>query len=101
VLVVPNLHYENLYDLSIEVATHIHELSRDVALAMKRAYGCEGTSTRQHDEPAGNQEVWHYHLHVFPRYPRDELYFTRKSRIEEAERAAYAARLRDALPSRP
>ena len=96
VLVIPNDHYENLYALPPEIGARIHEVTRDVALAMKAAYGCAGTSTRQHNEPAGNQEVWHYHLHLFPRYPGDDLYFTRKSRVDEAERAAYASRIRDA-----
>lgn len=66
VLVIPSRHYENLYDLPLEEATRIHSVARRVALAMKRAYGCPGISTRQHNEPVGNQEVWHYHLHVFP-----------------------------------
>ena len=99
VLLIPNDHYENLYDLPLEVGADIHALSREVALAMKRAYECDGTSTRQHNEPAGNQEVWHYHLHVFPRYAGDDLYFSRKARVSESLRAEYAARLRDALPS--
>ena len=97
VLVIPNRHYENIYDLPLTVATSIHELSRDVALAMKSAFECEGTSTRQHNEPAGNQEVWHYHQHVFPRYQGDQLYRSPKSRIPEPERAQQASRLREAF----
>ena len=99
VLVIPNAHHENLYDLPLAIGAEIHALSRDVALAMNQAYGCSGTSTRQHNEPAGNQEVWHYHLHVFPRYPGDDLYRSRKARVSEEVRAEYAARLRDGLPS--
>jgi histidine triad (HIT) family protein len=99
VLIVPNDHYENLYDLPLEIGARIHALSRDVALAMKAAYGCDGTSTRQHNEPAGHQEVWHYHLHVFPRFADDRLYVSRKARVGEARRAEYAARLRDRLLS--
>jgi len=68
VIIIPNEHFENIYDLPIHLATKVHELARAVALAMKAAYSCDGTSTRQHNEPAGNQDVWHYHLHVFPRY---------------------------------
>jgi histidine triad (HIT) family protein len=67
---------------------------------MKAAYGCDGTSTRQHNEPAGHQEVWHYHLHVFPRFMGDGLYASRKARVDEARRAECAARLRDRLLSR-
>jgi diadenosine tetraphosphate (Ap4A) HIT family hydrolase len=31
-------------------------------------------ASRQHNEPAGDQAVWHYHVHMFPRYVDDELY---------------------------
>jgi histidine triad (HIT) family protein len=94
VLVIPNQHFENVYDLPIEAATAIHSCVRSVALAMKAAYGCDGTSTRQHNEPAGNQDVWHYHMHVFPRYANDQLYLTMRAPMAAEERAFYAARLR-------
>ncbi|MEP7294527.1 MAG: diadenosine tetraphosphate hydrolase, partial [Chloroflexota bacterium] len=53
-------------------------------------------STRQHNEPAGYQEVWHYHLHVFPRYAHDYLYdltFQRRLTTLE-ERRPYAEKLK-------
>lgn len=67
-----------------------------MAIAFKRVYGCDGVSTRQHNEPAGNQEVWHYHLHVFPRYVDDDLYdLTAQRRLTTPdERQPYADRLR-------
>ena len=64
---------------------------------MKSGYGCDGVSTRQHNEPAGYQDVWHYHLHVFPRFAGDELYGSRKCLMPPEERAAFAERLRRAL----
>lgn len=97
VLIIPNDHFENLYDLPLRYATRIHETARRVALAMKAAYGCEGISTRQHNEPAGNQDVWHFHLHVFPRTSGDRLYAHRGEFMPTEERAEYAGRLRAAL----
>jgi histidine triad (HIT) family protein len=43
--------------------------------------------------------VWHYHLHVFPRYANDLLYALdgNKRSTTPIERAPYAAKLRDAL----
>ena len=75
------------------------EAAQAAALAMKQAYGCHGVSTRQHNEPAGNQEVWHYHLHVFPRYAGDDLYLrsNEKRYTTPAERASYAEKLRPLL----
>lgn len=72
-------------------------LARRLALVLKQIHECPGVSTRQHNEPAGNQEVWHYHLHVFPRYDGDGLYGSRKSLIDRDIRSAQAARVREAL----
>lgn len=96
VLVVPNLHHENLYDLPSRYGHAVHDLVREVAIAIRQTYGCDGTSVRQHNEPAGNQDVWHYHVHVFPRYAGDALYASRPyPEFTTAERRApYAAELR-------
>ncbi len=74
VLIVPNEHFENIYDLPAVYAHRIQDIAREVAIAFKKIYECEGVSTRQHNEAAGGQDVWHYHLHVFPRYNNDNLY---------------------------
>ena len=74
VIVIPNKHIENIYDMPEEIGHKVFDFSKKVAIALKEAYKCDGTSTRQHNEPAGNQDVWHFHLHVFPRYKNDNLY---------------------------
>jgi histidine triad (HIT) family protein len=97
VVVVPNEHVENIYALTGAQAADIHEAVRAVALAMKRAYGCEGISTRQHNEPASYQEIWHLHVHVFPRYSGDNLYGSCHWQPSPVERLPYAEKLRAAL----
>lgn len=74
VVIIPNKHFENLYDIDEKYLTEIHKFSKKVAIAFKKVYNSDGTSIRQHNEKAGNQDVWHYHLHVFPRYEGDNLY---------------------------
>lgn len=98
VLVVPNEHFENLYELPPEYGTPIFEASQHAALAMKAAYECDGVSTRQHNEPAGNQEVWHYHLHVFPRWENDNFYRTHGYWAPDDELLEMTERLRGTWP---
>jgi len=100
-IVIPNAHVENLYEIDDELLGAVYATARRVAVAMRRAYDCDGTSTRQHNEPAGNQDVWHLHVHVFARHHGDGLY-TRHDDVHWAtpdERAPYAERLRAALDS--
>jgi len=97
VVVFPSDHFENIYELPLHLACRIHDLARGIALTMKAAWGCDGISTRQHNEPAGNQDVWHYHQHVTPRYVGDDFYASYaggKALMPAEKRAAYAAELR-------
>jgi histidine triad (HIT) family protein len=52
---------------------------------------------RQHNEPAGDQNIWHYHLHVIPRYQNDDFHVSNKSQFGAEERAKYARRLKNWL----
>ena len=99
VVVIPNEHYENIYDIPDDILAAVQVAGKRIALALKAAYACDGTSFRQHNEPAGSQDVWHYHLHVFPRYHGDELYLRGRERrfVTPAERAPYAEKLRAAM----
>jgi len=95
VLVIPNEHFENIYDLPLALSSKIHALSRDIAMAMKAEYRCDGIMLRQHNEPAGDQNIWHYHLHVIPRYRGDDFHTAQRSPFEVDERAQYAQKLRN------
>ncbi len=99
VVIIPNEHIENLYDMPEEIGHKIFDFSKKVALALKGAYRCDGVSTRQHNEPAGNQDVWHFHLHVFPRYEGDELYLNHKDTYwpTEEEKQPYVDKLKALL----
>lgn len=99
VIVVPNDHYENLYDLPSNLALHIFNISKKVAIAMKKAYKCDGITTLQNNEPAGGQHAFHYHLHIFPRYEGDELhkYMGDKQLADPAKRKEYADKIRTNL----
>jgi histidine triad (HIT) family protein len=65
VLVVPVEHFENVYDLPPSLGTPLQSVIRNVALAMKDAYGCTGVTVRQNNEPDGSQDVWHHHTKSF------------------------------------
>jgi histidine triad (HIT) family protein len=95
VLIVPNRHFENLYDLPDELAPALQKATREAAVVLKDLTRCGGVSTRQHNEPAGDQDVWHYHIHVTPRYEGDRFYENRKIPFPESERMAVAERLRE------
>lgn len=99
ILVIPNEHYENIFDLPVNLGGDIFRVAQQIAYGLKHAYQCDGISTRQHNGRAGSQHVWHYHLHVTPRFTNDNFYrnIYDAVRMPDAERAEHAARLSAAL----
>jgi histidine triad (HIT) family protein len=71
-LIVPNRHAAYLSELDASTAGHLMSTAHRLAAAL-RASGlrCEGINLFLADGKAAMQEVFHVHLHVFPRYPGD------------------------------
>ena len=72
IIVIPNQHIENLYDLPEDIGHKVFDLSKKIAVGIKETYKCDGITIRQHNEEAGGQEVWHYHMHIIPRHEGDK-----------------------------
>jgi len=103
VLVIPKRHSENIYDISDDDLAEVYKTVKKVAIAIRSTYDCDGTSTRQHNEPAGHQDVWHFHVHVFPRYEEDNLYqnHDQKAFIEAHLKDPYIEKLKAYFKSHP
>lgn len=95
-LVIPNEHHENVYSIPDDQIAEVYKTAKKIAIAIRNTYECQGTSTRQHNEPAGNQDVWHFHVHVYPRYDEDHLYrnHDKKGFVDATARAPYAEKLK-------
>ena len=70
-LILPKNHYANLYELPEETAGEVMKLAKKMAAQMTGNLGCEGFNLVQNNgEPAG-QTVFHFHMHLIPRYRDD------------------------------
>ena len=72
ILVVPRRHAANLAELDPQDGAHIFQVAQQTAAAL-RASGlrCEGVNLFLADGEAAGQDVFHVHLHVFPRFSGD------------------------------
>lgn len=95
VIVIPKKHVEHIYDIEDELLVKVQIVGKKIATAIKQTYNSDGTSFRQHNELAGNQDVWHYHLHVFPRWDNDDFYLNYKNKefVPPEKREIYAQKL--------
>ena len=70
-LILPKEHYRNLYDLPEEMAAEAVKMAKKVALKMKEKLNCDGVNIVQNNEESAGQTVFHFHMHVIPRYTND------------------------------
>lgn len=71
-LVVPRKHAVGLEDLDGATSAHVWSVGHDMARALRRSsMRCEGINVFLCDGEAAFQTVFHFHLHVIPRYAGD------------------------------
>lgn len=75
-LIVPKEHFADLFELDDELAKKAIILAKKLADHMKRALGCAGFNLVQNNGEAAGQTVFHFHLHLIPRYEKDEAGIT-------------------------
>ena len=97
-LIVPRRHIENIYALPEVVAGPILSTAARVARAAKRAFAADGVTLRQNNDAASDQHLFHFHLHVVPRFTGDGDRFNAQPRqISIGEQQFSADRLREGL----
>ena len=70
-LILPKNHYANLYELPDETAVKVMLLAKKMAVLMTEKLGCDGFNLVQNNGKAAGQTVFHFHLHLIPRYKED------------------------------
>ena len=95
-LVVPRHHSRNLYEIDEEDLRAVTVAAKRLAGRMRERLECDGINLLNSSEPAANQEVFHFHVHVIPRWSGDGLRLPpRPEPPGQEELAEVAQELRD------
>lgn len=70
-LILPKKHFRNIFDIDDIIASRLFVVAGKVARAMKASLNCEGINIVQNNEAIAGQTVFHFHLHIIPRYKHD------------------------------
>ena len=74
-LILPKVHYANIYEIPEELAAKAIVLAKKMAGIMTEALGCDGFNIVQNNGEAAGQTVFHFHMHLIPRYKDDKAGF--------------------------
>ena len=70
-LILPKDHYRDLFELPDEKAAKVMVLAKKMAAQMREKLHCDGFNLMQNNEEAAGQTVFHFHMHLIPRYNDD------------------------------
>jgi histidine triad (HIT) family protein len=70
-LILPKGHYANIYELPDELASKVFVLAKKTAARLQKALGCDGMNIVQNNGTAAGQTVFHFHMHLIPRWEDD------------------------------
>ena len=75
-LILPKQHFKDLCELDPAIAAKALPLAGKIGAAMKKALGCTGFNVVQNNGEIAGQTVFHFHIHLIPRYKDDQQNLT-------------------------
>lgn len=72
-LIVPNNHYENIFDIPENELSHIIKFAKKMALEVKEKLGATGVNIVHSSGADAEQTVFHFHIHILPRFKDDGI----------------------------
>ena len=72
-LILPKEHYRNLYDIDEETLGKAALLAKKMVTKLTDVLGCDGYNVVQNNESCAGQTVFHFHMHLIPRYEGDNV----------------------------
>ena len=84
-LILPKQHYANMFEIDDEVLAKAAKLAKKVITHEKEVLGCDGYNVLQNNGEAAGQTMFHFHIHLIPRYKDDDtkIIFAENSLTEE------------------
>jgi len=72
-LVVPKKHFEDIYDIDKFYLSELFKAVKQIAIKLKKEIGADGINILHASGKSGQQSVFHFHLHLIPRFKDDKL----------------------------
>ncbi len=72
-LIIPKNHFENIFDMDENVLKEIIFAAKNISNKIKNGLGADGVNLVNSSGKTAEQSVFHFHLHIVPRYENDGL----------------------------
>lgn len=95
-LIVPKKPFQNIFDGDPAILGKMMQVAQKIAGALQKT-GVDGVNLQMNNGAVAGQEVWHAHLHVFPRLKDDQAVQIKTQENDPEKAAALANELRSLL----
>jgi histidine triad (HIT) family protein len=97
-LVISKAHYVDIFDIPESELSQIHIVGKQVSFAIKKVTKADGISIIQQNGKAAGQDIFHFHVHVVPRFLGQKLpNFNELKVVERVELDAIAKKIRQQI----
>ena len=98
IIILPKSHAADIYELNDEYVSRAFVLAKKLAVALKKLTGCDGVNILQNNGGAAGQTVFHFHVHVIPRFKNDDCTIVWKpTSYEDGEASEVAKKIAELL----
>lgn len=73
ILILPKNHTANIFELEDEYASKLLVLAKKISIALKESLNIEGLNLLQNNGELAGQTIFHFHMHLIPRYKNDGI----------------------------
>jgi hypothetical protein len=98
IIILPKSHAADIYELEDEYVSRAFVMAKKLAVALKKLTGCDGVNILQNNGGAAGQTVFHFHVHVIPRFKNDDCTIVWKpTSYEDGEASEVAKKIAELL----
>ncbi len=93
-LVIPKEHYETIFDMPKELLKETIEVAQKTARLLQKKLNADGINLLNSNNKVAQQDIFHYHIHVIPRYSNEEFKIEFKNKTKNKNLAEVAKKIR-------
>jgi histidine triad (HIT) family protein len=93
-LVVTKALYPTIFDVPEDIAAHLFSVATKLAKAIQKAFHVDSLNILSNNGENASQTVFHFHIHLIPRYVKEEITFQLKNNMGNLNTDDYKERAR-------
>lgn len=90
-LIIPKVHCDDIFMMDEELSARVFSVVPKIARALKVTFGATGINLLNNNGKDAGQEVFHYHIHLIPRYPGDGVKFKLPNNTSQTDSTTLSA----------